>query len=46
MHFGSQDEEQTMKRYIVSLLVQQAQSDQQFEPIEKNTWLMLEMHSV
>lgn len=35
MHFGSQEEELAMKRYIISLLVKQAQSDGDFTNLEK-----------
>ena len=35
MDFGSQEEELAMKRYIISLLVKQAQSDGEFSNIEK-----------
>ncbi|MEZ4931807.1 MAG: hypothetical protein R2788_06790 [Saprospiraceae bacterium] len=35
MHFGSQEEELAMKRYIISLLIKQAQSDGDFTNLEK-----------
>lgn len=35
MNFGPQEEETMMKRYIVSLLVKQAQSDSEFSNLEK-----------
>jgi hypothetical protein len=35
MNFGTYDERQAMKRYIVSLLVKQALSDEEFSILEK-----------
>ncbi|HHG84258.1 MAG TPA: TerB family tellurite resistance protein [Bacteroidetes bacterium] len=35
MNFGTYDEQQAMKRYIISLLVKQALSDDDFSNIEK-----------
>lgn len=35
MHFGSLEEEQAMKSYIISLLVKQAQTDGDFTNLEK-----------
>jgi len=35
MNFGTYDEQQAMKRYIISLLVKQALSDNDFSNIEK-----------
>lgn len=35
MDFGTHQEEMAMKRYIISLLVMQAQSDRSFSPLEK-----------